>query len=319
MKMLVTGGAGAMGSDIVNDLVSRGIAVRVLDKKMPASRISGEPAAEFVAGGIEDRETVESAMSGIEVVYHLADTFSSEPYEVLNCDIKGTINLLEAAVKHGVSHFLFTSTFRVYGKPEGQPVGEDHPLKPEESGRALYATAKLANEKLCLRYWHELGLPVTIFRFWWSFGIDIGGKALRSLIDTALQGGPIRVPERGGGSFLSHADAVSAFRRATLNERVYGKVLNLSSGTFTPWHDLAALVLDLTGSSSLLEGVSDEKWQGDAPLGADRSIAYACDLDIKNAERLMGYRPAHTAAEVGDQLRAAVDRLVRARRAASRT
>jgi UDP-glucose 4-epimerase len=290
--------------------------VRVLDKKKTVSAGADKPVIEFIEGGIEDRETVQNAMHGVDVVYHLADTFSSDPYEVLDIDIRGNINLLEAALQYEVKHFLFASTYRVYGKPESQPIDENHRLKPEESGRALYATVKLANEKLCLRYWQEMRLPVTIFRFWWSFGQEIGGKALRTLIDTALQGSIIRVPEQGGGNFLTHDDAMSAFRQATLNEKAYGEAMNLSSGVFTTWRDLADLVRELTESPSRIEIIANEEWQGDASLGMDRSIPYAGDLDIGKAGRLTGYRPGSTPEEVKKRLRDALDRLVQARRAA---
>jgi nucleoside-diphosphate-sugar epimerase len=252
MRILVTGGAGFVGSSVVSDLVARGIEVRVIDKARGAPSALRNATLEVIEGGIEDRETVQQAMKGMDVVYHLADTFSSESDEVLDIDVKGNINLLETASACGIKHFLFASTHRVYGRPKYLPIGEDHPLNPEESGRALYAIFKLANEKLCLWYWREHGLPVTIFRFWWSFGHETGGRALRTLIDTALKGQPIRVPQEAGGNFLHNEDAARAFYSATLNDKAYGEVFNISSGTFTTWQELAELVCDLTNSSSEL-------------------------------------------------------------------
>lgn len=313
MRILVTGGAGFVGSSVVSDLVARGIEVRVIDRAEGALAAVESPAVEVIEGGTEDRETVQHALKGIDVVYHLADTFSSKSDEVLDIDVKGNINLLETAAACGVRHFVFTSTHRVYGKPRYLPIDEEHPVNPEESGRALYAIFKLANEKLCLWYWRERGLPVTIFRFWWSFGHEIGGRALRTLIDTALKGQPIRVPREAGGNFLHNDDAAYAFYLASLNDKTYGEVFNLSSGTFTTWQGLAELVCELTKSSSRLELVPREEWQGDVSIGTDRSIPYVCNLDISKAERLIGYRPKHSAQELGSLLRGAVSRLVLAR------
>jgi len=314
MRVLVTGGAGFVGSSVVRDLIARGIEVRVIDKAGGALPALRDGTLEVIEGAIEDRETVQDAMKGIDVVYHLADTFSSQSDEVLDMDVKGNISLLETAAACGIRHFLFASTHRVYGRPRYLPVDEEHPLNPEESGRALYAIFKLANEKLCLWYWREHGLSITIFRFWWSFGDEIGGRALRTLIDTALQGEPIKVPQEAGGSFLHNDDAARAFYLATFNDRAYGEVFNLSSGAFTTWQELAELVCDLTNSSSKLELVPREEWQGDVSIGTDRSIPYVCNLNISKAERLIGYRPKYSDQKIGSLLRGAVSQLVLARK-----
>ena len=314
MKALVTGGAGFMGSSVVRDLVAREVEVRVLDKTKGAIAELKAPNLEIIEGEIEDWEIVQQAMKNVDVVYHLAESYSSQPYEVLDIDVRGNINLLEAAVGNSVKHFLFTSTHRVYGKPRYLLINEDHPLNPEESGRALYAICKLTNEKLCLRYYREYGLPITIFRFWWAFSSEIGGKALRNVIDTALKGGLVRVPEEAGGNFLHNDDLARAFQLATLNDKAYGEVFNLSSGTFTSWQELAELARELTGSSSQIEAVPREGWIGDASIGGDESIPYVCNLDIAKAECLIGYKPKYNPQEVKSLLREAVDKLVLSRK-----
>jgi nucleoside-diphosphate-sugar epimerase len=314
VKILVTGGAGSIGRSVVSDLLSHDFAVRVLDRTGGSLTEIKHPALEIIEGGIEDQETVQQATKDVDVIYHLAETFSSQPGEVLDIDVKGNVNLLETATKCGIKHFLFASTHRVYGKPRYLPVDEEHPLHPEESGRALHAIFKLANEKLCLSYWRERSLPITIFRFWWSFSREIGGRALRTVIDTSLEGEPIRVPKKAGGNFLYNDDAARAFRLATLNDMAYGEIFNLSSGTFTTWQELAELARELTNSSSQLELIPKEEWKGNASIGTDRSIPYECNLDISKAERLIGYKPRYTPQEVKSLLRAATNRLILARK-----
>jgi len=314
MRTLVTGGAGFIGRSVVNDLLAHGFEVRVLDKTKGVLAELKNPPLEIIEGGTEDQETVQQAMKNVDVVYHLAETFSSHPREALDIDVKGNVNLLEAAAKCGIKHFLFASTHRVYGKPRYLPVDEEHPLHPEESGRALYAIFKLANEKLCLSYWWERGFPITIFRFWWAFSHEIGGKALRTLIDAALEGEPITVPEKAGGNFLHNDDAARAFRLAMLNETAYGEIFNLSSGTFTTWQELAELARELTISSSRLKLVPKEEWRGSTSIGTDRSIPYECDLDISKAERLIEYKPKYSPSEVKSLLREAINRLMLTRK-----
>ena len=314
MKILVTGGAGFIGRSVVDDLLAHGFEVRVLDKTKGVLVELKSPALEIIEGGTEDQETVQRAMKDVDVVCHLAETFSSHPREALDIDVKGNVNLLEVATKCGIKHFLFVSTHRVYGKPRYLPVDEEHPLHPEESGRALYAIFKLTNEKLCLSYWWERGLPVTIFRLWWSFSDEIGGKALRTLIDTALEEEPIIVPEKAGGNFLHNDDAACAFRLAMLNEMAYGEIFNLSSGTFTTWQELAELACELTKSSSRLELIPKEELSGDVSIGTDRSILYECNLDISKAKRLIGYKPKYSPGEVKNLLREAINRLALTRK-----
>jgi nucleoside-diphosphate-sugar epimerase len=314
MRILVTGGAGFMGSTLVRDLVAREVEVRVLDKEKGALADLKARNLEIFEGRIENREAVKHAMEDVDIVYHLAESYSRQPYEVLDIDVKGNINLLEEAAEHGIKHFLFSSTHRVYGKPRYLPINEEHPLNAEESGRALYAICKLANEKLCLHYYRERSLPITIFRLWWAFSSEIGGRALRNVIDTALKGGLIRIPEEAGGSFLHNDDLVGAFRSATLEDKAYGEVLNLSSGAFISWQELAQLVRELTDSSSQLELVPRESWTADVSIGDDQSIPYVCDLDITKAERLIGYKPKYSAQQLRGLLREAVNGLVLARK-----
>lgn len=314
MKVLVTGGAGSIGRSVVKELLANDYTVRVLDKTVGSLTDIKDSALELTIGGIEDPGKVVAAISGVEVVYHLAETFSSNPYEVLNVDIRGNLNLLNQAVEHNVRHFLFASTHRVYGRPRYLPIDEEHPLHPEESGRALYGAAKVANEKLCLGYWFEHGLPVTIMRPWWSFGEYIRGKIMRNMVDIALKGEAIRLPEKSGGNFVHNDDAARAFHLATGNNQAYGQAFNLTSGPFITWRELAEIVLGQTNSSSRLEFISQEERAGDPLSGADRSVYYECRLDASKAERLIGYRSQFEERQLKELLAETIGRLVQRRR-----
>jgi UDP-glucose 4-epimerase len=316
MKTLVTGGAGFIGMSLVNDLLARNSEVRVLDKTRGSLDGIGNPALEIIEAGIEDRKAVQQAVQDIDVIYHLAETFSSDPYEIINVDIRGTVNLLDSAVENRVKHFFFASTHRVYGRPRYRPMDEDHPLHPEESRRPMYSISKLTREQLCLTYWRERGLPATIFRWFYSISPDraLQGRALTTLIDNTLRNEPIKVPTKGGGDFFLADDAVLAFHLATLNEKTYGETFNLTSGLYVSWREIAEMVCQLAASSSKLESVPAEEWQGDASFSSDATLSFECALDISKAERLMGYKSRHSPQEVMDSLKRSANLLVQARK-----
>jgi UDP-glucose 4-epimerase len=313
MKILVTGGSGFVGSSIVSSLLEKGISVRVLDKV--EGRLAGfrHPNLELLLGSIESLETVETAVKGAEVVYHLAESYSSEPHQAIDIDVKGNIHLLQKAAELGVKHYLFASTTRVYGKPEYTPLNEAHPCRPEISGRPIYAIAKFTNERLCLFYQREHGLPVTIFRFWWAYSSEIGGRALRNMTDAALRGEPLRVPGQSGGSFAHNDDIAQAFLLATLNSRAYGEIFNLSSGVSVTWEELAEMVCQASQSASEITLVPPESWGGDPSLGVDANIPEWWELSIEKARALLGYQPRRPE-EVKGTLREALSQLVASRR-----
>ncbi|MFH0847534.1 MAG: SDR family NAD(P)-dependent oxidoreductase [Chloroflexota bacterium] len=314
MKVLVTGGAGTLGRSVVKDLLAHDFAVRVLDRNTEGLKEMEHPSLEVISGDIRDQSKIRETLNGVEIIYHLAETYSSDPYEVLDTDIKGNLNLLTAAAESGIKHFLFVSSHRVYGRPRYLPIDEEHPLHPEESGRAVYAAAKIANEKMCLAFWKERNLPVTIFRPWWSFSPNIRGQILRNMIDAALKGEVIRVPEHTGGNFVHNDDAALAMRLAVLKIQAYGEAFNLTSGVFITWRELAGIVVGLTASPSRLEIIPESERAGDPLGGTDPSVYYECRLDIDKSKRLIGYQPQHNPTRVKELLKETIERLVQARK-----
>ncbi|KPK52715.1 MAG: NAD-dependent dehydratase, partial [Thiotrichales bacterium SG8_50] len=149
MKLLVTGGAGFIGSHLIERLLIGGSGVRVLDNLSTGKRanLPAHGAIEFVEGDIRDRQTVDAAVAGVDVIVHLAAVASvqasvDDPVGTHAANFDGTLNLLESARRTGVARFLYASSAAVYGDNARLPVNEDLALNP----LTPYAADKLAGE-----------------------------------------------------------------------------------------------------------------------------------------------------------------------------
>ena len=299
MKFLITGGAGSVGQALTRSLLEKGHSVRVLDKKADQLQLLDHQSFEQIKGEIEDPSAVSGAVKGIDVIVHLAWSFSDEPMELLASDLKGHILLLEAAAAEKVSHFFYTSTAVVYGKPVKSPITEEDPCLVEDARKPFYGIAKLTAEKFLLAYFRSKALPVTIFRFWWSYGEEIGGRHLRDLIKLAQAGEPLTVPDDAGGSFLHVDDLTNALLIALQKPETFGEIFNLST-LFLSWEEVARIIIEVTNSSSPLEVIPAKEWKG-APFLAD-----AWKLSTAKAERVFGYRPTLSQSEARQRLKEAI-------------
>ena len=301
MKFLITGGAGSVGQALTRSLLEKGHSVRVLDKKADQIHSLKRRNLELIKGGIEDPSAVSGAVKGIDVMVHLAWSFSDDPMELLASDLKGHILLLDAAAAQKISHFFYTSTAVVYGKPVKSPITEEDPCLVEDARKPFYGIAKLTAEKLLLAYFRTKGLPVTIFRFWWSYGEEIGGRHLRDLIKLAQAGGSLMVPKDAGGSFLHFDDLTNAILLALQKPKTFGEIFNLST-LFLSWEEVARMIIEVTGSLSPLEVIPAKEWKG-APFLAD-----TWELSTRKAERVFAYRPTLSPSEARQRLREAITR-----------
>jgi UDP-glucose 4-epimerase len=283
MKFLITGGAGSVGKPLALSLLEKGHSVRVLDKKVDGFQPLGHKNLEFIKGGIEDLSVVKEAVKGVDVIVHLAWSFSDDPIELLGSDLKGHVLLLDVAAAEKISHFFYTSTAVVYGKPIKSSITEEDPCLVEKARKPFYGIAKLMAEKLSLVYFKTKGLPVTIFRFWWSYGEDIGGRHLRDLIKLAQAGDPLMVPEGAGGSFLHLDDLTNAILLAIQKQKTFGEIFNLST-LFLSWEEVAWIIIEVTNSSSPLEVIPAGEWKGPSFL------ADIWELSIEKAEQFFTYR-----------------------------
>jgi len=297
MRLLVTGGNGSIGRELVPALLTRGHEVVVLDREVKA--LGDHPRLRRVPGGVEDPAAVAEATRGVDAIVHLAWSFADDPAYLVEHDLRGHLHLLEAARREQVRCFVYTSTAVVYGKPIRQPVDEDHPLLVLAARKPAYGIAKEFAEKITLLAAQTDGPPAAILRFWWAFGQEIGGRHLRELLRAAAAGEPLAVPADCGGSFLSLDDFIHTIDLLLGTDLRVGRVFNLASGYVT-WKEIARLIRDVTGSTAPIRVVPRAEWTRAAFL-ADR-----WELDDRRIRTELGFKPTRDPAGLRQALRDAI-------------
>ncbi|PIR20636.1 MAG: epimerase [Deltaproteobacteria bacterium CG11_big_fil_rev_8_21_14_0_20_47_16] len=171
--VLVTGGAGFIGSNLVRLLLSRGYAVRVLDNLTTGyqENLEGLQGVEFVKGDIMDAPLLQKMVQGTSVVFHMAAAVGNvrsleDPHFDANINVMGTLNVLEAARKTNVRKIVFSSSAAIFGEPVEMPITEDHPVNPDSP----YGVSKLAAEKYCLCYNRLYGMENVCLRYFNVYG-----------------------------------------------------------------------------------------------------------------------------------------------------
>lgn len=299
-KVLVTGGGGFIGSRLVYALLEKGYKVNVLDVLFGCLEGKTNPNLEFIGvggdelrGGMVNRDLVERAVKDVDIIYHLAINWDAVTWshllplsDLFDINIRGTLNLLEAAKSQGVRHFLFSSSEAVYGKTRSLMVDEEVVCQPElwegDPGPA-YGIVKLATEKLCLMYYHHYGLPVTAFRIDVVFSDDEAQLLSRRCVEKVLKGETLELLEGEGRTSIHVDEVVQAFLLATLNKKAYGQVFNLSNPTtYMSNRELYQLLIELTGSKSKIE------------LIANPALIGSTLKSIEKVQRMFGWEPQKT-------------------------
>jgi len=254
--VLVTGGAGFIGSHLVERLLDGGAAVRVLDNLSTGSLRNLQAAAdrfrrpgdtaqvpvahegrlEVVIGDIRDREVVRKAARDVDTVFHLAALPGASlarvsAVELQAVNVQGTLNVLEGAVAEGVARLIFASSASVYGTPASLPVSETFPLRPE----SLFAASKLAAEMYCRTYGTIHQLDVVALRYFTVYGPRQGnatdGALIPELIQTLLERRAALPHDDATAEDLTYVDdVVEATCAAAESATAVGQVINIGSG-----------------------------------------------------------------------------------------
>jgi len=275
MRVLITGGAGFLGSHLTDALLERGDEVTILDaaSDLKIRHQLGNPRFRYVRDSVLNREILEGLISWCDVVYHLAavvgvEHYVGDPYQVLNVNVNGTQTVLSVAFK-ARKKVIFSSTSEVYGKSRSVPFTEDgdRVLGSTRIDRWCYSTSKAVGEHFCFAF-HKLGLPVVVLRYFNVYGprldrMDVG-RVITIFLGQLMRGVPLTIigDGRQTRSFTYVDDAIQATVAAGLKEEAVGNIINIGSDEEVSIKQLAEKMISLYGSPSTITFVPQESIYG---------------------------------------------------------
>jgi len=291
-RVLVTGGAGFIGSHLVEGLVKEGFEVIVLDNlstgRMENLRHLDDAKVRFVEGDIRDGTVAKEASKDVEVVFHLA-AIASVPYSIENpvithdVNVNGTRTLLEASLRNRVGRFIYVSTCAVYGEPEYLPIDENHPVNPISP----YGVTKLEAERFCKEFYKTYGLEITILRPFNVYGLrqrnDQYSGVIARFIERLSNGQPPTIYGNGTQTrdFIHVKDAVEAFMLTLSSKDAVNETFNIATGVPTSTNQMAQLLIELFGAKDV-----NPQYLGARP--GDINHIYA---DVKKAKSHLRFEP----------------------------
>jgi nucleoside-diphosphate-sugar epimerase len=295
VRVLVTGGAGFIGSHVVDALLERGDEVVVLDnfttgRKSNLENHFGKPSFTLIEGDIRDLKKIREALKGVDAVIHEA-AITSVPFSIQNPDLTrnvnvgGTLNLLRSSLDREINRFLFASSCAVYGEQEKLPISEDASVRP----LSPYADSKLAAERECLRFFRKKGLNIVILRYFNVYGPrQLSGESAGVFVkfkERLLRNQPPIIYGNGKQTrdFIHVRDVVNATLLA-IERNVVGEILNLGSGKATSIKTLCDLFMKVSHKTHLKPIYEPRK------IGEIRRSA----ADIKKMKKFLEFEPRVT-------------------------
>jgi UDP-glucose 4-epimerase len=300
VKYLITGGAGFIGSHLVEKLITRGDEVVIFDNLSTGSAINLSGIKEkitFQEGNILNKAEIQKLVSESDYVVHLAAALGvfnivNKPLESLRTNLQGSEVVLEACDKYR-KPVLIASTSEIYGKNDKLPLNEEddriigHPLK----SRWSYSEAKAVDESLAYFYYLENKLPIRIVRFFNTVGprqVGHYGMVVPRFVSAALKNEPLSV--YGSGEqircFCHVDDAVRALLLVMDSDKAIGEVFNVGNNQQITIMELAKKVIEITGSSSTIEKIAYEKAYPEGFEDMQRRVP-----DISKIKKVLGWSP----------------------------
>jgi UDP-glucose 4-epimerase len=309
MRILVTGGAGFIGSNLVDVLMEQGHEITVIDNLSvgKASNIEHHLESDrfhFVNDSILNVSTLERLVRQADLIYHLAAVVGpkyvvEDPLGTIITNVRGTENVLELAFKYWVKTVVASSS-EVYGKSVAVPLGEDDDrvLGPTTVGRWSYSDAKAIDEYFALAY-AKKGLPIAVVRYFNAYGPRLDprgyGSVIARFLTQALRGEPLTVYDDGKQTrcFTYVSDTIEGTIRVATVKEAAGQVFNIGSNQETSINELTQLIRELTGSTSTITHVPYEAAFGPAFEETRRRVP-----DVTRARAVLGFE-AQTPLEEG--------------------
>jgi UDP-glucose 4-epimerase len=266
-QVLITGGAGFIGSHLAETLLNGGHQVTIIDDLSTGrfeniAHLVGHPRFRFAIDTITNEVVMDRLASECELIFHLAAAVGvmlivEKPVHTIETNVMGTEAVLKAALRYR-ARVLIASTSEVYGKGNNLPFHEDDDvvLGPTCRSRWSYAASKMVDEFLALAYFHEKGLPVTIFRLFNTVGPRQTGRygmVIPRFVQQALSGSPLTIYGDGQQSrcFLHVQDAVEALLALASCDPAVGEVFNIGSTEEVTIRELAEKVIAMTADRQL--------------------------------------------------------------------
>ena len=302
MRILITGGAGFIGSHLTDRLVADGHEITILDNLATGRRENlaahlGGNSVKFIEGSILDLPLLDGLIKETEYIFHLAAAVGvfnivNHPLDSLMTNIRGTENVLESAHKYSKPVFV-TSSSEVYGKNDSDSLKEsdDRILGAPVTLRWSYSEAKAIDESLAYAYWVEKKLETRIVRFFNTVGprqLGAYGMVVPRFVQFALKNEPITIYGNGEQTrcFGHVLDAVDAVVRIAFAENTIGKVINIGNDFEISINDLANKVIADTNSKSEIVYVPYEEAYGDGFEDMERRVP-----NIELIKSLVGWEP----------------------------
>jgi UDP-glucose 4-epimerase len=302
MKVLITGGAGFIGSHLAEKLLEEGYHVVAVDNLSTGKlenivHLRGNPEFEFIAGTIMDEILMAELISQCETIFHLAAAVGvrliiDKPVDTIETNIMGTEIVLKLANRRK-RKVIITSTSEVYGKNEQVPFKEsdDSVYGPTVKSRWSYACSKAIDEFLSLAYYREKKLPVVIVRLFNTIGARQTGEygmVVPTFVKQALMGHPLTVFGDGSQSrcFTNVKDVVRAMVSLAELPEAVGQVYNIGSSEVVTIKDLACRIKELCGSKSEIQYIPY-----DTAFEAGFEDMYRRVPDLIKIHEAIGYKP----------------------------
>lgn len=286
--VLVTGGAGFIGSHLVEALVDKGIKVRVLDSLIKGKLSSikylvDQEKVEFMEGDIRNKDIVEQVMKGVDYVFHTAgihiEGSMRSPDDCISTNIQGSYNLFRAALEHNVKRVIFSSSSSVYGNPRKLPMHEDDQLYPAEP----YGAGKLFCEQL-LQHLATKGLKYNALRYYNVYGERQAAHAYYTTVVTHFikrimnNEAPV-IDGKGDQSMdFTHVSDVARANILAMESDAVNEIFNIGTGVSTSIAELADIIIKALGKEI-------------KPIFRDREVLVSRrKADTRKAEQLLGFK-----------------------------
>jgi NAD dependent epimerase/dehydratase len=300
MKVLVTGADGFIGSHLTESLLAEGYDVRALAQYNSFNYwgwledIQQTANLEIVCGDVRDPAYCREICKGIDVIFHLAALIAIPysyiaPKSFIDTNIKGTLNICQAAKDCNVKRILVTSTSEVYGTAQYVPIDEKHPLQPQSP----YSASKIGADAIAMSFYYAYQLPVTIVRPFNTYGPRQSARAVIPTIITQIASGnkEIKIGDTTPTRDFNYVkDICNGFILLAKCDKAIGETVNIGSNDEISIKELFALIKDIMHSDANL--IVDEQ-----RLRPEHSEVFRLRCDNTKIKELTGYEPQYTLRE----------------------